>query len=759
MGSKNRRRKRISSQTSRSVTGKTKRAKLQGDKTRISARNKKGKVKEAQAIAVTGWRLWLFRVLAITLIPVLLFVVLETGLRLVGYGYPTSLTVRRNANDIDSYCSNVKFSWRFFAPEIARTMEPFAFPVKKSDKTYRIFVMGASAAAGTPDGAYSFGRILRVMLSRRYPGTNFEVVTAAMPAINSHVVLEVAKDCTRYQPDLFIVYLGNNEVVGPYGAGTIFAPLSANLSLIRFGIALKSTKLGQLLTSVTRSIGGDSPKVWTGMEMFLGKQVRKSDPQMEIVYRNFRQNLEDICQVAVKNKTAVICTTVGSNLKDSPPFASEHRKDLTNSDKEKWDELYAQGVNFESDVNYASAAEIYLKAAQIDADYADLQFRLGRCYWEMGNFEESKDRFIQARELDTLRFRADNQINTIIRDVAGDKTSDGIYFVDACKVFEENSPHQIPGRELFYEHVHLNFDGNYLLARTIFPRIQKILPASVTNHTLTGSEAETVQEGSFPSEQQVARYLAYTDWEKQRIEDRVINEFLKLPPFTNQLYNDERVKQREGELKALKANLTKDAMKEIEKEYLWAIQQTPSDASLYWKYGLMLEGQQDIPDAARQYERVLNYEPTHYEAYAKLALAYGLMGDLDSSIEYNLKALKIYPNFAEAYFNLGFAYHLQKKYDKAIENYLKTLHLNPEQARAYNNLALLQYEQGDVKKALDTYRTGLKYIPGDLSLHYNFGVLLKAQGQRDDAIRELREALKIDPNYAEARKVLNSLSN
>ncbi len=171
--------------------------------------------------------------------------------------------------------------------------------------------------------------------------------------------------------------------------------------------------------------------------MFLGKQVRKNDPQMKIVYRNFRQNLKDICDIARKNKTHLIFSTVGSNLKDCPPFASEHRADLTDSEKEKWDKLYQDGINSETDTNYSSAADIYLQAAQIDPDYADLQFRLGHCYWEMGKFEESKNRFIQARELDTLRFRADNQINAIIRDVASDKTSDEIYLVDSYKVFEE----------------------------------------------------------------------------------------------------------------------------------------------------------------------------------------------------------------------------------------------------------------------------------------------------------------------------------
>jgi tetratricopeptide (TPR) repeat protein len=762
MGSKNRRSKRYSSQTRRSF--KRSKTRTPADKTTFFGLFKKDKkqkdVKTASRTQVTGWKLWLFRILAITVIPALLFLLLEVGLRLAGYGYPTSMTIPCKVNDTDYYCSNIRFSWRFFNPDIARAMDPFVFPAKKSEQTYRIFVMGASAAAGTPDGAFSFGRLLHVFLSRRYPQTNFEVITAAMPAINSHVVLEIAKDCVRHQPDLFIVYLGNNEVVGPYGAGTVFAPLSSNLSLIRFGIAFKSTKLGQLLTSLLGwQSAGNSPKIWRGLQMFLDKQVRADDPQMEIVYRHFQENLQDICRLANQNNTKIIVCTVGSNLKDSPPFASAHRLNLTDTGKEQWDQLYQQGVAFETNGNFSSAADQYLKAAEIDGSYADLQFRLGHCYWEMGEYDKSKDRFVQAREMDTLRFRADNRINTIIRDIAGEKTAEQIYLVDANKLFKDNSPHGIPGQELFYEHVHLNFRGNYLLARTIFQQVQKILPERIKQNVLTTSQIEDTQESLYPSEQEIARYLAYNDWDRYRIAEKVIDEFLKQPPFTNQLYHSERLKRMEQQLKVLKAALTPKDMNEVEQQYRWAIQQTPSDAWLYWKYGLMLESEEKFTDAAEQYKIVLKNVPNHYEAYAKLGFYYGTQGDLNAAIEYNLKAVSIYPSFAEAYFNLGLAYHLKGMYSKAVESYSNSIRLIPDQSQSYNNLALVLYKQGKVAEALQTYRDGLKFMPDDLNLHYNLAVCLKDQGQKDEAIKELREALKIDPNSAKAHKVLNSLLN
>jgi tetratricopeptide (TPR) repeat protein len=515
------------------------------------------------------------------------------------------------------------------------------FPVSKSQDTYRIFVMGASAAAGTPDGAFSFGRILQVMLRRQYPDTNFEVIIPAMPAINSHVVLEIADDCTRYQSDLFIIYLGNNEVVGPYGAGTIFSSLSSNLSLIRFRIALKATKLGQLITNLLESTGSTGvPKVWRGLGMFLEKQVTADDTNLGIVYRHFQRNLQDIRHLACKSGINIIFSTVPSNLKDCPPFASLHRPDLTNAEKKKFDELYQQGVKYETDGDYAQAVEWFLKAAEIDSYYANLQFRMGRCYWAMGEYQKSREKYIQARQLDTLRFRADNQINQIIRNIACERSDEGVFLLDAVKTFDENSPHEIAGEELFLEHVHMTFKGNYLLAKAVFEQAEKILPEQI--------RLNKVYARPFPTEEECARYLAYTDWDRYKIFSKILSDYFKQPPFTNQLYNDRRISQIEQELKALEDSLSPKVLNEVEGRYRWAIQQKPSDWWLHWKYGELLEDLGNHNTVARQYRLVLDHMPYCFEAYAKLGFLFGKEGDLDEAIAHNLEAIRIYPFFADA---------------------------------------------------------------------------------------------------------------
>jgi len=698
----------------------------------------------------TAGRLWLFRIIALTIIPAFLFLLFEITLRVVGYGFPTTTTIKCKVNTTASYCYNTKFAWRFFPPNIAREASPFAFPADKSNNTYRVFVMGASAAAGTPDGAFCFGRILQVMLRQRYPQAKFEIITTAMPAINSHVVLEIAKDCAHHSGDLFIVYLGNNEVVGPYGAGTIFAPLSAKLSFIRFDMALKATKIGQVLTNLLGVVSTkkDIPKIWRGLEMFLEKQIPADDPHLEIVYQHFRRNLEDISHFARKSNTGIIFCTVGSNLKDSPPFASLHRMELNKTDLKNWEEIYQHGTGYESNGDYAEAVKRYLEAAEIDDRYADLQFRLGRCFWAMGEYDKAKKRFVRARDLDTLRFRADTRINRIICEIADKKTTEGIYFVDAVKVFEKNSPYETPGEELFYEHVHMNFTGTYLLARAIFEQAEEILPERINRYKA---------EQQLPTERECEQYLACTDWDRYKIANEVLNGYIKQAPFTNQLYHKQRVGQMEQKLKALKDCLSPEVFNEVEAQYRWAIEQNQSDWWLHWKYGELLEELGNYNAAAEQYRFVLNFVPHRYEAYAKLGLFSGKQGNLDAAIAHNLEAIRIKPIYADAYYNLGLAYQLQGEYEKSIEHYSKTIRFKPDFAQAYNNLAVVLFQQGKVREAVETYHNGLIFVPENLNLHYNLGLMLEKQGRRDEAIKELRAALQIDPNSVKTRRALRAI--
>jgi hypothetical protein len=441
-------------------------------------------------------RLWLFWLITVVGFPALLLGSVEAALRLLEVGHSPEFTIESASEGASVRRNNVDFARQFFPAEIAREPLVFSFFREKPEGTYRIFVLGASAAQGDPEPTFGFSRILERMLDLGYPTVDFEVINTAVTAVNSHVIRLIAREVSRFRGDLFIFYLGNNEVVGPYGAGTVFAPISPSLRFIRLSIFTRSSRIGQNLARILalhRPEAGRTKK-WTGMEMFLDQQVRRDAPGMANVYGHFRSNLEDSLDAVRRAGGKSVVSTVASNLADSPPFASQHRQPFSESDATRWDELFQQGSRALEAGMHEEAIAKFLAADALDDSYADLQFLLGRCHSATGDHREARRRYRLARDLDTLRFRADSRINEIIRDVAANRTAEGIHLVDSERDFEANSPHGIPGNDLFYEHVHLNFEGNYVLAKSIYHQVREILPPDVRGTRESASHVPPVEE-------------------------------------------------------------------------------------------------------------------------------------------------------------------------------------------------------------------------------------------------------------------------
>lgn len=83
--------------------------KCAGGRKQEQQRNKQG----ASPKRVKGWRLWMFRVICLAVVPILFFLFLEIVLRIVGYGYPPAANIKCKVNGTGAYGDNVKFGWRF----------------------------------------------------------------------------------------------------------------------------------------------------------------------------------------------------------------------------------------------------------------------------------------------------------------------------------------------------------------------------------------------------------------------------------------------------------------------------------------------------------------------------------------------------------------------------------------------------------------------------------------------------------------------
>ncbi len=109
-------------------------------------------------------------------------------------------------------------------------------------------------------------------MNERSLGRRFEVVNTAMTAINSHAIAAIAADARALKADYWVIYMGNNEVVGPYGAGSVFGPRALPRFWVRAALAAKGARIGQLMDGMLQRRKYGEALKWGGMEMFLRQQ-------------------------------------------------------------------------------------------------------------------------------------------------------------------------------------------------------------------------------------------------------------------------------------------------------------------------------------------------------------------------------------------------------------------------------------------------------------------------------------------------------
>jgi len=688
---------------------------------------------------VSGTRLWLFRLAAILVAPLLLLL-LEAGLRLADYGYPTGFYVE--AGSAGTSMANHRFGWRFFPPSIARSPEPHILSAPPPG-TIRIFVLGGSAAQGVPSPRFNFGRILEVMLRDRYPGVEFEVVNAAMTAINSHVVLEIARDCARQQPTAFLVYMGNNEVVGPYGPGTVFQHWSPSLRLIRAGLRLKATRTGQLLDSTIRSFRGEkTPEAWQGMGMFMDNAVRADDARLASTYDNFRQNLRDICRVARRAGAPVILSTVAVNLRGCPPFASQHRADLATDDRNAWESTYRAGVELEQEQQWAEALASYESAARLDDLFAELQFRMGSCLAALGRLQEARERFLAAGDLDVLRFRADRKTNGAIRQVSAERAADGVYLVDAEESLAASVPEDggIPGNDVFFDHVHFTFEGNYLVARILLDQVETALPQLRARR----------KSGSVLSREECQHALPMTPWDEYQSVVQMLATMSRAP-FSNQSGHAAQISAMKKEAESLRRRAARpEVLQDARRAYETALQKAPDDWSLHYYYGKLLLGAGESKPAADHMYVALKAYPWHLPLHIDLANAEMQNGRNQEAIALLEKALEINPDDAVAHAVLVSALAGQGRLGEAAAHFRKAVELDPTDYDAYISMGIALGDQGDIEGAMAHFRKALEINPENAVPYHDLGTALASQGRLDEAVTQFRRAVDLDPNYEAA---------
>ncbi len=352
---------------------------------------------------------------------------------------------------------------------------PQRFPRRKPRDAYRIFCLGGSTTYGRPyDDATSFAGWLRELLPAVDPDRRWEVINAGGVSYASYRVARVLRELAELEPDLFIVYTGQNEFLEErtYRAlRRLPAPVektAAALSNTRTWAAMDAllTRIGALSGAAAGSRDVLTGEVDAKLDRVAGLELYERDDALrERILRHYRVSLERMAAMAKAAGARVVFVVPASNVRSCSPFKSQHTDGLALAELARAQRLLEAAREQMRAGAWAAALVALDEAIGVDPRFAELHYQRGRALFALGRHGAAKEAFQRALEEDVCPLRALGEMETILRQVA--RESDAL-LVDYRALLEASleasAGHTILGEEDFLDHVHPTIAGHRVLA-------------------------------------------------------------------------------------------------------------------------------------------------------------------------------------------------------------------------------------------------------------------------------------------------------
>lgn len=578
------------------------------------------------------------------------------------------------------------------------------FLKKKAKGAIRIFVLGGSAAYAWPyREEYGFTGCLRRALNRVQPG-KFEVINAAGMSYGSHRVLNVLQDVILFDPDLVIVYSGNNEyieknvIAGLKSSNGILNSISAILGRTQLYRAIRLVLFRLAPSIFQQKMKNDLTDLRA--EGFVNRGARDRSVQYDQeVLNNFKNNISAMKNLISTTGAKGIFCTVPSNIADWHP---EMTIPQVNNDKElaSWENLQNE-VSISLDLLKQDGLDtvqkntILLRLKNfltemliIAPDHAGSIYLLGQVLMRLGENEIAYSNLIRAKDLDARPIRALSSFNEAIRTLTTKKISeDNFLLIDLEKIFGEDL-RKGTQQPIFLDYCHLTEDAHKSVAIHILPAIEK----------LTGLD--------LPLEK-VTEWIKLDDWGTQNIDASV-------------------------------------------------------QANVYYAKGITYLHNGSYKEAEESFQEVLKLEsessgPFISGVYANLGSIYQLQGDHNRYKKMLFKALEAYPNDQVILIAVGFLFlEEENNLERSEQMFQKAIHLNPYSPGALEGLARIAMQKGAVKEAISHYQEALSIAEDNPKLWKNLGKAYLAIGEKKKAIHALQTSLTLDFSDQETTALLNN---
>ncbi len=637
----------------------------------------------------------LFRVLMV-LLPVLFFGLVEGTLRLAGYGddYPLFVPV---PGAEDYLMQNRDVARRYFSrQERVPTGLNDVFKAHPDSSTVRLFVQGGSSAAGYPYYfGGSFSRMLEQRLQQSYPHRTIEVVNTALAAVNSYTLLDFADEVIAQRPDAVLIYAGHNEFYGALGVGSAES-LGRVRGVVNLYLGLRRLRLMQGLRAILERIAAlrssapnGQPPGTTLMERMVGEQqIPLGSPLYRRGMAQFRGNLQDLLRRYRERGIPVFIGTVASNERTFPPFISGH---APGTDTTAWRRAYREGLRASREGQFPAATRALEQALHLDSLSAETHFARARILDTLGRFDAARIAYLAAKDRDELRFRASEDVNTIIREEAARA---GATVVETQAALSAAARDGIIGSDLMLEHLHPNIDGYFVLSDAFYYALldakpfgapEDTIPAGLARREILATAVDSLI-GTYRLRQLMGSWPfqppGVFDHSMDTVRARTPVEHLALDLYRRKTnWYDATTALRNHYAQAGRLHLALKAA-------LALIQQYPFLPAPYAAAGDLLVRQHRYDEALPYFEAANDREESA-GVHLMLGSIHLFRDRLADAVSHLQRSLALQPDNTETLLQLATAYYRQQKLQAARRTLEQLLRLDPGHTRAHLLLSRL----------------------------------------------------------------------
>jgi predicted O-linked N-acetylglucosamine transferase (SPINDLY family) len=188
-----------------------------------------------------------------------------------------------------------------------------------------------------------------------------------------------------------------------------------------------------------------------------------------------------------------------------------------------------------------------------------------------------------------------------------------------------------------------------------------------------------------------------------------------------------------------------------------AIQQDPTDPSLFNNRGLVRHNLGQTPEALSDFDHALSLHPNYAEAFNNKGTALRKAGRDREALACFQNAIRLRPPFFDALVNQGHVLCQMDDHASALLSYQRALQLQPQHAPTLVCQGDCCTKLGQVEEALALYEKAKKIQPNDIGTWLKVADLHRTAGRMSKALDEVHSALKQCPDQAEAHNYIGNL--